>query len=770
MTTLRSDCAAALASLRRSLKSAMALAVLVAVATTAIGSAIWVQPLLERQLAPFPAVDRLVWLSKADATGDNRLTVAEFQLVQELDLFDDMAAFGDREQSVSIVGPSGPLRMSAATVDYKILRLLGAPAPRPSAADPGLVIGESAARTLFGVDAAVRGQQVRVDGADRTIAAVAPSWWQFPFPADVWLALDLAEPRVRASRAPFLRAIARLPVEGLTAVDATSALTTIGGARGGRIIAIPLTEVLTDPYRHHLSAIQIAAPLVAIAAVLNGGLLVLARGIRRQRASLTRLALGATYATAARPLSIEVGLIVAAGSLLGLLAVPTASALALGTMLEGTIGGATSLMLAATVGIVCASMTAIIAARWLRRTATAETWAGGDGGRVLAPHKTTQLLVIGQLAIALVVCFVATAASAHVRKFERLNLLPEGLDAVTVPVSLRQSQYPTAAAAAAFFGRLITELEQSPNIRQATYASRLPGLANPSIESLYVDNQLEPRVPQARVSLVGSGFFSVTGIQRIAGREFSLEELTNPRQRPAIVIDVVASTRLFGSGLPIGQRVSLGTASSTAYEVIGVVRNVREPELDPAAAPGVYLPAPAVASGYLLIQTGNQDVTGTVREALRQIDPEQAVGQAVTLRHAVADATSPMRARAQLLWFLVVACAVIVNLGVAALVGSSIAAREREFGVRMVLGRSRRALVGDTVASLARQAALAALLAFAMGGALWPAVSSALPGTTAWDTAAISGTGGLIVLVVLGTGWLAASISLLNNPADLLRR
>ena len=155
-------------------------------------------------------------------------------------------------------------------------------------------------------------------------------------------------------------------------------------------------------------------------------------------------------------------------------------------------------------------------------------------------------------------------------------------------------------------------------------------------------------------------------------------------------------------------------------EIVGVVGDVREngvakdpPALMYSCGLQPYWPDP-----YFLVRTeaGRQVSVNTIREALREIEPQRAMYAVRPLVDTLAQSVSQERLNGQLLALFALTALVLAAVGLYGVMSQFVAARRREIGVRLALG----ARAGDILSTIAAPAAAMTAVGTAagLGGAL----------------------------------------------------
>jgi ABC-type antimicrobial peptide transport system permease subunit len=209
--------------------------------------------------------------------------------------------------------------------------------------------------------------------------------------------------------------------------------------------------------------------------------------------------------------------------------------------------------------------------------------------------------------------------------------------------------------------------------------------------------------------------------------------------------------------------------------IIGVVTDAKLQGLDETEPYGeVYLPLPEpgrrAAFTVLLRTSGDPDlVAAAVARRLRTWDAGVSVTAAESLRTSVWGSVKPRTFNTVLYGSLAAAALVLVAVGIAGLVATAVARRQREIGIRMALGadgqRVRRLVVLENVRPVIAGLVIGAIASY------WTAelVKASLYATTPYDWTVWTAT----ILTVLTAAILAAYIPARRasrvNPISVLR-
>jgi hypothetical protein len=279
-------------------------------------------------------------------------------------------------------------------------------------------------------------------------------------------------------------------------------------------------------------------------------------------------------------------------------------------------------------------------------------------------------------------------------------------------------------------------------------------------------------------------YADVVGLRIVQGRWFTRAEVD--AMAPGVVVSEAMAQRFWPAGDAIGRAITLRRSSQArprfgepeASTVIGVVAGVRHFGPTTDAPWEVYLPftREAWAWGSIVVRSSlaNTVLRRNVEGALREVDPDLPVGSATgsgyrTFAEGVDVFFAPRRVSTALAAGLAGAALLIASLGLYALSAYSVSQRTAEFGVRMALGASPQAIVGQVLRDGGRLAGAGIALGIAGAVALGRVLASQLFGVAATDPVTFAVAAALLTAVLLVAVWIPARRAARLSPVAALR-
>jgi predicted permease len=510
--------------------------------------------------------------------------------------------------------------------------------------------------------------------------------------------------------------------------------------RGWSARLVPLLDEQLGYYRPALLVMFGAVGLLLAIALFNVASLLLTRALSRDREIAVRIALGATPRQLVTELLAESLVLSAAGALAGLVAAAVALPLILSLTpidiprLDDARVNARALGLAAAIVVLATLLFGLLPALLLLKRRVTTELRSGERGSSRGARTIYSVLVAGEMALA---CTLLVGSALLVRTVRGMMQTPTGVEAdavLTTTVQLPGGGYPWPKVADAHSLVLETVRAQA-GVRAAGYANFLPlevgwrnafGLVGEPPPARPED------APQAQMHSVSEGYFETMGARMAAGRAFTAAD--GVRSAAVVIVNETVAARDFPTGPALGRFVATSATGigplglnllrarpapppgapplphlpPTQYEIVGIVRDVRNVPLGQATEPAVYFSARQFPfrEVFLTVRAADRGAAMTaIRTALRHAAPGVPMAPAATWGERFARRTAEPRLLMTILTFFGALAAVLAALGVYGLFSWSVALRTRELAIRLTLG-AKPAAVGALV--VRRSAALVA--------------------------------------------------------------
>ena len=751
---------------------------------------------------PYAEPDRLVRISETRRGGAWNVAVPNYLDWRERNhVFGAMAIFNTARRVILPVDGAPAVLFPAGTCEVAMFPLMGiAPALGrvfvAAEEEPGAlvaIISDEAWRRRFGGDPSIVGQAVRIDDDPVTIVGVLPPRVR-PFEVDVWFPhrpKQLNAMQLDRANHPGFGVVARLR-PGVSAEQAQREMTTIAESlaleypasnadMGVRVL--PMLDSVTGTIRPTLRLLMGAVAVLLLIACANVANLLLAKGLRRERETSIRSALGASRARLARLFLIEgvmLGLAAAGSGLLlagwgvrllrgvpGLF-LPRASDVSI----DPSVLGFTAIL-----GVLTAVLFAFAPALQLSRVDLMRALRQGGTGEASSPRSARLRSILVAVEVALLIVLLSGAALMQ-RSLQRLAGVGVGFDAekvVSVPLRQLQSRYEQEGSLVTFADALVESARAQNGVDGAALAWPFDYTGftwSPSVN--LPDRPFAPgKEPVAQTAAVTPGYFGVMGIPILRGRDFGAAD--RPGAPLSLIVNQTFVTRFFPGEDPIGKRVhAMRIPEMQNMTIVGVVGDTRRGGVLMGYTPEIYIPfAQFPQSGAtLVVRASGADplaMAGDLKSRVAAIDPATAVGTVRLMSDALARTYGDRRA---LSWLLAVFAALALGLtilGIASVVSFTVAQRVPEIGVRLALGANRGDVVRLIVVNSLYPTAAGVAIGLASLVPLSRAYRSYLFEVSAADPAAIGIAIAILVVAAVAAAYLPARRAAGIDPLIALR-
>jgi predicted permease len=666
-------------------------------------------------------------------------------------------------------------------------------------------------RRRFGTDRGVIGRNVTIDSRPREIVGVMPKSFRF-VDTDFDVVVPFKFDRGKQILAGFgFHGLARLK-PGATISEANADITrmlpiwmdswTNGPGTNPHIYETwkitpmirPLKEEVIGNVSEVLWVVMGTIGLVMLIACANVTNLFLVRVESRQQELAVRAALGAGRGRIIRGLLVESVMLGLLGGTLGiglayagvrfLSRVGPANLPRLGEVSIDVWTLGFTLFLSVLSGLLFGLVPALKYAG--PRTSLALRSAGRTISVSREQHRARNLLVIGQVAMALV---LLVSAGLMIRTFQALRTVEPGfMDAqhlqvmrISIPGSLVADPRQVTRTQ----NEIVNRMAAIPGVKSAAFVSEMPMEGYDSSwdeifaqDKTYATDQIAPLRLFKNVS---PGFYETAGTRIIAGRDLNWAEVYS--LRPVVMISENLAREMWGSpSAAIGKHLR-EFPSMPWYEVIGVIQDVREHGVQEKAPEIVYWSplignpdgphAPdAIGTVTFVIRTeraGTESLLSEIRQAVWSVNSNLPLASVRTMQEVYDKSVARTSFTLVMLGIAGVMAMALGVIGIYGVISYTVSQRKREIGIRLALG----AQSGDVVGMVLRQGARLALAGVCIGMVaafgLARLMTSLLFGVTAHDPLTFAAVAALLITVALCACYIPARRAMEVDPMVALR-
>ena len=776
-------------------------------ANTAIFSLLY--QILLRPL-PYPAADRLafVW-NTYPLMGLPQASVSIPDYIDrktQADAIEDATLFTQRPLNLASGGTPEQLRGLAVTPSFfstlQRQPFLGRGFTEDEAqpqADRFAILTFAIWQSRFGSNAAIVGQDIRLNGEAYRVVGVLPADFDLPS-RDISLLVPFSfTPQQMSDQGrgnEFSSMIARLK-PGATIEQVNAQMKTIVDRNLDRLpqfqsfartsgfggYAIPIRDQLVGDVRAPLYVLQVGVLVVLLIACANVANLLLMRATGRYRELAIRTTLGAGRGRLVRQMLTE-GVVLSllggiGGLALGLAGVRALIALSsrqMPGMADASLHPAVlvfTLALAVATGLIFGVVPAIGVMRGNTATILKDDNTRGSSGRGTRLMRST--LVILEMALALM---LLVGAGLLIKSFARITDVDPGFsteNVLTTQLSLPATRYADAPSRSAFWRRLVEKATAMPGVTSVGLTSNVPFNGNVSSGSYAIVGYTPgagEAAPHGRQEVVGADYFKAMQIPLIEGRLFTDGDTAD--SPPVVVVDKYLADKYFSKKSAIGQQIRRGGPQAPPFTIVGVVGTINSIDLGmPVTKERIYYPVaqqprPSMA---LTLKTGldPQTLIPQVRQAVQSLDPEQPLADVRTMDQWVLRSLENRRTPMMLLALFGAVALILSAIGIYGVLAFGVAQRVREFGIRQALGADQKSILRLVLTQGMVTAGIGLLVGLSGAFLLTRFLQSMLFGVGTHDVPVFAGVTVLLLLVAVAACYIPAKRATEVDPMIALR-
>ncbi len=580
----------------------------------------------------------------------------------------------------------------------------------------------------FGGNANVLGTSVHIDGYPHTIVGVMPAGFRFPvgIPNTIYTPMRVPKELRTQRDSHWLQVVGRLK-PGVTVAqaqaDMSRVLANLGQTypdsdKGRTVRLMPLTmHVTAQDQRQALWIMAAGVVFVLLIACVDVAVMLLARGVSRQREMAIRTALGAGRVRIIRQILLEncvLGLISAIAGLLIAWSLTGAMSQFLSKSFQrgGDIQVNWTVFAAAfAIAMLSSLIFGLIPAKKMSSSDPNQSLkAGANAGTDRGDYRLRSVFVVAEVALSLMLLVCTGLVLMQLWRMQHVDFGYTTDHLLTLEINVSPGEYAGKDLDTVLYRPLADKVSAIPGVVGVGYNRLIPLLNwgwNTGVHMVGKPADPPDRERLAEVRSASPGWYHAMGLQRLRGR-LPDPALDTPSSHNVVVVNQKFVDTFIPGEEPIGQQIMRDDGNLT---IIGVVSNGRQSISEPALAEMDY-PMSQVAlkdsadelgtmSLFVRTTVPPETIVPQLRQALHEVAPSVPFGVPETMDDVLADSLVFNRMQGWLFSVFAGIALVLALTGIYGVLSQEVGLQTRDIGLRMALGASRPRIVRLVVARAA---------------------------------------------------------------------
>ena len=571
----------------------------------------------------------------------------------------------------------------------------------------------------FGGNPDVIGRSVHVDGFPYTIVGVMPAGFRFPvsLPNLVYTPMRIPKELRTARGDHWMRVIGRLK-PGVSVAQAQAdmdhVLANIGQAhpdsdKGRSAEVMPLTMLITGKdQRQALWIMAAGVVFVLLIACVDVAVMLLARGVSRQREMAIRAALGAGRVRIIRQILLENCVLGLISAIVGLLiawgmTVATCQFLTKSFQRGGDIQVNWAVFAAAfAIAMLSSLIFGFIPAKKMSSSDPNQSLkASGAAGTDRGDYRLRSAFVVAEVALSLMLLVCTGLVLMQLWRMQHVDFGYTTDHLLTLEINVSPGDYAGKDLDAALYRPLAEKAQAIPGVKAAGYNRLIPLIEwgwNTGVNMVGKPPDPPNHERLAEVRMVSPGWYQAMGLRLLRGRLPDLA-IDKPGSPDVVVVNQKFVDTFLPGEEPIGKQIK----QDHNQTIIGVVSNGRQSIEDSPLAemdfPMSQVPlkesAETLTPMALFVRTTvpPDTIVGPLRQALHEVAPSVPFQTPETMDDVLADSLVFNRMQGWLFSIFAGIALLLALTGIYGVLSQEVGLQTRDIGLRMALGASRPRIV-----------------------------------------------------------------------------